>query len=33
LMVAHPTLVKRPVFEREGDILQGFSDDVRRQIS
>lgn len=32
LMVAHPTLVKRPVFEREGSILQGFSDDVRRQI-
>jgi len=33
LMVAHPTLVKRPVFEREGSVLQGFSDDVRRQIS
>jgi len=33
LMVAHPTLVKRPVFEQEGKILQGFSDDVRRQIS
>jgi len=33
LMVAHPTLVKRPVFEQEGTVLQGFSDDVRRQIS
>ena len=33
LMVAHPTLVKRPVFELESAILQGFSDDVRRQIS
>ena len=32
LMVAHPTLVKRPVFEQEGSVLQGFSDDVRRQI-
>ena len=33
LMVAHPTLVKRPVFELDNAILQGFSDDVRRQIS
>jgi len=33
LMVTHPTLVKRPVFEIKGVILQGFTDDVRRQIS
>jgi len=33
LMVAHPTLVKRPVFEQEGSVLQGFTDDVRRQLS
>jgi len=33
LMVTHPTLVKRPVFELESTILQGFTDDVRRQIS
>ena len=33
LMVAHPTLVKRPVFELESAVLQGFTDDVRRQIS
>jgi len=33
LMVAHPTLVKRPVFELENTILQGFTDDVRAQLS
>lgn len=32
LMVAHPTLVKRPVFESEGLVLQGFSDDVRGKL-
>lgn len=33
LMVTHPTLVKRPVFESESVILQGFTDDMRREIS
>ncbi|HEY9079799.1 ArsC family reductase [Magnetovibrio sp.] len=33
LMVAHPTLVKRPVFEDKSVLLQGFTDDVRRQLS
>jgi len=33
LMVAHPTLIKRPVFEIGSLILQGFTDDVRHQIS
>ena len=33
LMVAHPTLVKRPVFELQSTILQGFTEDVRRQLS
>ena len=33
LMVAHPTLVKRPVFEAKNVLLQGFTDDVRRQLS
>lgn len=29
LMTQHPTLVKRPVFEGKGLVLQGFSDAVR----
>ncbi|MBL4613584.1 MAG: arsenate reductase [Magnetovibrio sp.] len=33
LMVAHPTLVKRPVFEFQGLVLQGFTDAVRQRIS
>ena len=33
LMVAHPTLVKRPVFEGEGLVLQGFNDSVQARLS
>ena len=33
LMVAHPTLVKRPVFDGENILLQGFTDTVRQQLS
>jgi len=32
LMVAHPTLIKRPVFEGKSYVLQGFTDDVRAQL-
>ena len=33
LMAGHPTLVKRPVFEGEGLVLQGFSDAIRARLS
>lgn len=33
LMAAHPTLVKRPVFEGEGVLLQGFTDEVRQKLA
>lgn len=33
LMAAHPTLVKRPVFEGNDFILQGFTDAVRGRLS
>lgn len=33
LMVAHPTLIKRPVFEGNGLILNGFTDAVRARLS
>lgn len=33
LMVEHPTLIKRPVFECQDIVLQGFNDVVRSQIS
>lgn len=33
LMAAHPTLVKRPVFEHGGIVLQGFSDAIRARLS
>ena len=32
LMVQHPTLIKRPVFEVNSLILNGFSDKVRAQL-
>jgi len=32
LMVARPTLVKRPVFESDRMVLQGFTEDVRQHI-
>jgi len=32
LMVAHPTLIKRPVFVYNNMILQGFTDSVRGRI-
>ncbi|MCW8916337.1 MAG: ArsC family reductase [Magnetovibrio sp.] len=33
LMVANPTLVKRPVFEGKGLILNGFNTDVQARFS
>lgn len=33
LLVAHPTLVKRPVFEGKSLILLGFGDDTRARLS
>lgn len=33
LMVAHPTLIKRPVFEGNGLFLQGFTEEVRQFIA
>ena len=33
LMVAHPTLIKRPVFVGEGFVLQGFTDAVRDKLN
>jgi len=33
LMVAHPTLVKRPVFEGKGILLQGFTDAVKNKLN
>ncbi|OEJ65981.1 arsenate reductase [Magnetovibrio blakemorei] len=33
LMVANPTLIKRPVFEGEDLFLQGFTDEVRQSIA
>ena len=33
LLVANPTLVKRPVFEEKALILVGFGDDVRTRLS
>lgn len=32
LMVEHPTLIKRPVFECKAIILQGFNDEVLRKL-
>ena len=32
LMTAHPALIKRPVFVAGGDVLVGFSDDVRKAL-
>ncbi|NEP60064.1 MAG: Spx/MgsR family RNA polymerase-binding regulatory protein [Symploca sp. SIO2G7] len=29
VLLAHPTLIKRPVFEVDGEFRVGFSDDVR----
>lgn len=29
LMAAHPALIKRPVFVRDGDVRVGFADEVR----
>ncbi|MBL4748025.1 MAG: ArsC family reductase [Magnetovibrio sp.] len=29
LMAAHPTLIKRPVFEGENILIQGFTEEVR----
>jgi len=33
LMSEHPTLVKRPIFEDKGIVIQGFTDDVRARLS
>jgi len=30
LLLEHPTLIKRPVFERAGEVRVGFDDDARR---
>jgi len=30
LLVEHPTLIKRPLFERDGDFRTGFGDDQRQ---
>lgn len=32
LVLAHPTLIKRPVFELPGGLLVGFSDEVRGRL-
>jgi len=32
LMVAHPALIKRPVFETGGGVLVGFGPDVRQSV-
>jgi arsenate reductase-like glutaredoxin family protein len=32
-MVAHPTLVKRPVFEGKGILLQCFTDVVKNKLN
>jgi len=32
MVLTHPTLLKRPLFEGEGLILQGFTDDVRARL-
>jgi arsenate reductase len=32
LVVDHPTVLKRPLFEGEGFILQGFTDEVRTRL-
>ena len=29
LMATHPALIKRPVFEKDGDVLVGFSEQVQ----
>lgn len=33
LMVVHPALIKRPVFEADGKVLVGFKDDVIAALS
>lgn len=33
LMVANPTLIKRPVFEKDGQVFVGFSDAVKSALS
>lgn len=33
LCLAQPALIKRPVFERDGRVLIGFSDEVRKTLS
>jgi len=33
LMLAHPALIKRPVFEADGQVLIGFTDSVRDAIA
>lgn len=33
LMMAHPTLIKRPVFEGDGFVLSGFTDKVRAHLA
>lgn len=32
LLVQHPTLVKRPVFEVMGNVINGFTDEVRAKL-
>lgn len=33
LMVAHPALIKRPIFDRDGKIFVGFTDAVKANLS
>lgn len=33
LMLAHPALIKRPVFEAEGKVLVGFTDEVKAALA
>lgn len=32
VLIEHPTLIKRPVFERDGAVHVGFTDSVRSQL-
>lgn len=33
LMLAHPALIKRPVFEADGKVLVGFTDEVKGEMA
>lgn len=32
MLARHPTLIKRPVFERDGDVLVGFDETVKQAL-